>query len=98
MKATSFLLKSSGNSRGKSHSLVVALTGSTSSITRLSSRLKELLIRRGFRVELLRNRQEDTSPECDITLIPCQEKNLDTLANQIEKSWTQQWLNWYTTP
>ena len=74
---------------------LVAVTGSQRSLPKIISRLKWRLTRRGFRVQSLKDPQQAVSPSSDIILVPCPMQEVDRLAEQIERKWTEQWQDWF---
>lgn len=77
--------------------LLVAIGSPANRVLGISSRLKERLLRRGFRVQLLRNPREAIAKDSDLVFILCPFKTIDQLAEQIEQGWTKEWMTWYAS-
>ena len=75
--------------------LIVALVGSAQSVPGLLDGLKRRLICRGFQVHLLEAAQREIVGDGDILLVPCRVREVEQLARQLEREWTNQWLGWY---
>ena len=76
--------------------MVIALTGTDNGPAKLR-RLKEKLNRRGFQVQVVQSAAEEFSATADIVLFSCKDGSADFLADQIERSWTQQWQGWFAS-
>ncbi len=77
--------------------LVVAVTGSVPLASKVTTQLMRKLIRRGFRVRILRTPLGRLVPDGDIMLVPCQLKQVEELAQQLEQGWTENWGTWYSS-
>lgn len=78
-------------------SLMVAVVGSDRMRSGVCRRFREKLQRRGLRAHILRSWRETDLCDCDILLVACPEKELETLAQEIEHLWTQKWATWYAS-
>lgn len=105
MKANNSSQRFSGNSNGRpkkrpaaqAHPLVVAIAAPAATAMRVAAQLMGRLIRRGFRVEVMKMPQQPVSPESDIVLVPFRSRQVERLADEITEEWTQQWLTWYAS-
>ena len=77
--------------------LVVAVAGATPTASKVAARLMRQLVRRGFRVRILRAPSEERALDGDIVLVPCRLKKVDELAQQLEQEWTENWAAWYSS-
>ncbi len=76
--------------------LVVAVAGTAPLASKVATQLKRWLVRRGFRVRVLRTPLERTASDGDIVLVPYQPQEVEKLAKQLEQEWTESWAAWYS--
>ena len=77
-------------------SLIVAVVGSDRKQGGLLTQLGEKLRRRGLQAHRMRTWRDTHLSDCEILLIGCQEKEANSLAQQLEHLWTRKWNHWYT--
>ena len=77
--------------------LVVAVAGTATTASKVTTQLMRQLVRRGFRVRILRTPSGKLVPDGDIVLVPCRLKKVDELAKQLEQEWTENWAAWYSS-
>ncbi len=76
--------------------ILIVITRPRSPISKVIARLKDHLVRRGFRVDsCLVGKTQKVSVGADIVLLSCRNCQVEQLAEQIEKEWTERWNTWY---
>ena len=76
--------------------LVVPFVLDQGSSNRCLRQLTLRLRRRGLKVHVLRAPDNTPMGECDILLVSCNNRKVDSLAKELERLWTLAWNRWYT--
>ena len=57
--------------------------------------LQRKLKQRGLKVHALREPRDPVVADCDVLLVSCKGKEVEALAEELERLWTRKWDRWY---
>lgn len=75
--------------------LVVATVGTNGSRRGRLALLQKKLKQRGLKVQALREPCDPVVSDCDVLLVSCKDKEVEALAEELERLWTRKWDRWY---